>query len=440
MKPGTWWVPCVLLMTMGVTSVRAQSSVESPTILALVQDIERGNTAAEDAFWRMVEQLGTPLVEGTGQYPEHVLVTFVWKGAPSTSRVVVAGQLGQLTGTRLADNELLPVARTSVWYRSYWMMKDARAAYQLGPSLSQDPPGSAATLVADPLNRNKVPGAPISFIELPGAPPEPWIVSSAGTPKGTVQTLPWRSPLLNNERQLRIYTPPGYRATGEPYALLVTSDGDTIVENLQVPIVLDNLIAAGRIPPMVAVFIGGAAGAAAARNAELSANQRYVDMVINEVMPWIRATYHVTRDPSRTVIGGASLAGLTAAFAALRHPGVFGNVISMSGSFWWKPAGDTEGEWLTRQFAAAPTAPLKFFLSVGLFETGNNDGAPRDWPQRNNIPYAPSMIVVNRHLRDVLRAKNYPVHYLEVSAGHNPLNWRYVLPQGLIAVLGREPQ
>jgi enterochelin esterase family protein len=191
---------------------------------------------------------------------------------------------------------------------------------------------------------------------------------------------------------------------------------------------------------MVAVFIGSAGNTPAIRSAELSANERHVEMVVREVVPWMRSTYHATSDPARTVIAGASLAGLTAAFAALRHPDVFGNVLSMSGSFWWKPAGDLEGEWLARQFAAAPAAPLRFFLSVGRLEAGNNDGAPQDWPRLNNIPYAPSMLVVNRHMRDVLRATNHTVHYLEVSAGHNPANWRYALPEGLIALAGRDPQ
>jgi enterochelin esterase family protein len=154
-------------------------------------------------------------------------------------------------------------------------------------------------------------------------------------------------------------------------------------------------------------------------------------------MPWIHANYHVTRDPARTVIGGASYAALTAALAAFRHPGLFGKVLSMSGSYWWKPAGDSEGEWLTRQIAAAPKAPVSFFLSVGRFETGSTDGGPRDWRQRANIPYPPSMVVVNRHLRDVLQAKSNAVHYLEVSAGHNPSNWRYALPEGLIALMGQ---
>jgi len=186
------------------------------------------------------------------------------------------------------------------------------------------------------------------------------------------------------------------------------------------------------------VFIGSGGGTVTVRNAELSVSANYEAMVVREILPWVRSAYHVTRDPRRTVIGGASLAGLTAASIAFRHPDLFGNVLSMSGSFGWKPAGDPEGEWLTRQIAVAPKPPLNFFLSVGRFEAGSTDGGPRDFLQRNSIPYPPSLLVVNRHLRDVLWAKNYTVHYLEVSAGHNPANWRYVLPEGLIALLGRQ--
>ena len=426
------------LAIWALAALQAQSTPESPTIRALAQAVQDGNSTAVDAFWRQLDERGSPLVERTDEDAEYALVTFVWRGSSSTGRVVVSGQLGQLTGTRPGDNDLTQLAKTGVWYRSYWLRKDARAAYQLGTIAPQGPPAAAPDLVADPLNPNRVPGAPFSMLELPGAPPEPWVRVSTATPKGAVSVSTWRSTVLNNERQLRIYTPPGYRRDGEPYSLLVTSDGDTIVENLQVPTVLDNLTAAGRVPPTVAVFIGSGGGTVAVRNSELSVSAEYEAMVVREILPWIRSTYHVTRDPRRTVIGGASLAGLTAAFIAFRHPDLFGNVLSMSGAFGWKPAGDSEGEWLTRQIAAAPKSPLDFFLSVGRFEAGSTDGGPRDFLQRNSIPYPPSLLVVNRHLRDVLRAKNYPVHYLEVSAGHNPANWRYVLPEGLIALLGRQ--
>jgi enterochelin esterase family protein len=427
----------LLVVISALVSLDAQSTPESPTIRALAQAVQEGNETAEDAFWQRIAERGAPLVERTDEDAEHVLVTFVWKESSPTMRIMVSGQLGQLTGTRPADNVLSQLPKTSVWYRSYWLRKDARAAYQLGTTAPQNPPAAAPDFVADPFNRNKVPNAPFSILELANAPPEPWIRESTTTPKGLLTASPWRSTILNNERRLRIYTPPGYRRDGDPYPLLITSDGDTIVENLQVPTVLDNLIAAGRIPPTVAVFVGTGGRSVADRNAELSVDLRYAAMITTEILPWIRSTHHVTRDPRRTLIGGASLAGLTAAFIAFRHPDLFGNVLSMSGSFWWKPAGDAEGEWLTRQIVVEPTVPVTFFLSVGRFEAGSSDGGPRDFLQRNNIPYPPSLLVANRHLRDVLRAKNYAIDYLEVSAGHNPSNWRYVLPEGLIALLGR---
>ena len=61
-----------------------------------------------------------------------------------------------------------------------------------------------------------------------------------------------------------------------------------------------------------------------------------------------------------TFIGGSSYGGLTSAHAAFRYPRVFGNVLSQSGSYWWKPEADEEQEWLAKQFAAARRKPLRF--------------------------------------------------------------------------------
>jgi enterochelin esterase family protein len=41
-----------------------------------------------------------------------------------------------------------------------------------------------------------------------------------------------------------------------------------------------------------------------------------------------------------------------------------------------------------------------------------------------------------RHMRDVLLAKGYEVHYHEFSGAHNPMNWPDSLPLGLMALLG----
>ena len=60
---------------------------------------------------------------------------------------------------------------------------------------------------------------------------------------------------MKNERNLSVYTPPDYRASGQPYALLVLFDESAYLNNVPTPVILDNLIAAGKIPPMVAVLI-----------------------------------------------------------------------------------------------------------------------------------------------------------------------------------------
>jgi len=44
---------------------------------------------------------------------------------------------------------------------------------------------------------------------------------------------------------------------------------------------------------------------------------------------------------------------------------------------------------------------------------------------------------VNRHMRDVLQAKGYSVHYREFNGGHEYLNWRGTLADALLALVGK---
>jgi enterochelin esterase-like enzyme len=48
-----------------------------------------------------------------------------------------------------------------------------------------------------------------------------------------------------------------------------------------------------------------------------------------------------------------------------------------------------------------------------------------------------TLLAANRHLADVLRAKGYCVHYVEVYADHDPVHWRRTLPEALMVTLGR---
>src|SRR6266699_3915219 len=142
---------------------------------------------------------------------------------------------------------------------------------------------------------------------------------------------------------------------------------------------------------------------------------------------------------SRRLSGGASLGGLEAAFVGLKHAEVFGNVLSQSGAFAWKPDGEKEYEWLNRQFAASPRLPLRFSFEAGLLEG--------TWWWRSLVPPSPSgppvidptLLAANRNLRDTLLSKGYSVHYTEFNGNHGFLNWRGTLASHLIALVGIKP-
>jgi enterochelin esterase family protein len=326
---------------------------------------------------------------------------------------------------------MLRLAETNVWYKTYKVRNDARFAYNLSPN---DPLTSfdeirgddamrnrLAMLQVDPLNPRRCPttfgayGAESSYVELPDAVPLVWNIPPPEGSKGKVEIAIIPSGYLKDEKKLWIYTPVGYSPIRNRYPLLVLFDGDRNV--MWIPKILDNLIAQKQIPPMVAVLIDDSIPSA--RRTELPANPLFADFLAKELVPWSREKYHTTTDATRTVVAGSSYRGLAAVFAGLRYPEVFGNVVSLSGSFWWKPDGEKEGEWHTRQVTSSPTLPLRFYLEVGLMES------------------YPMQIAANRRMRDALIAKGYPLHYSEFDGGHSFLTWSGGMTNSLVFLLGQ---
>ena len=78
---------------------------------------------------------------------------------------------------------------------------------------------------------------------------------------------------------------------------------------------------------------------------------------------------------------------------------------------------------MVKQILASPKLPLRFYLAVGTFEYDRNGGGGE-------------ILEGTRHLRDVLLAKGYQVHYQQFVGGHDGLSWRGTLADGLIALLG----
>jgi enterochelin esterase-like enzyme len=238
----------------------------------------------------------------------------------------------------------------------------------------------------------------------------------------TELTIPSRS--YPAGRHAWVYTPAGYPAACTAACdLIVTFDG--ALYRAPMAEVLDSLITAKRIRPVVALLIDNYEGAP--RIADLGNSQRFASFVAEEAVPWVREHYHVTRAPERTVAVGASAGGLGAAYVAISHPAVFGNVLSQSGGFWRgnEASNAPPYEYLTTRLAASPKLEIRFFVDVGSRETAGALGGR-----------APSLLDANRHLRDVLVRKGYRVDYYEVPGGRHTIEtWRPRLPVGIVTLL-----
>ena len=257
------------------------------------------------------------------------------------------------------------------------------------------------------------------------------LAKANSVPSGHVEELRIDSKLYGHERRVWVYTPPGYSANESlDYDLLVAFDGGEYLEEIPMPGILDTLLAERRAGPFVAVLIDNASSAE--RLADLANHIQFADFLASELVDWTRRRWRVTRDPHRTIVTGSSAGGLAAAYVALRHPEVFGNVLSQSGAFWRGNEGSNGApyEWLTSQYAAAPRCDIRFVLEVGSREsTGAMGGA------------APSILEANRRLRDVLVAKGYLVTYAEVpGGGHAPEFWRLRLPDAIAVLASRVPK
>ena len=250
-----------------------------------------------------------------------------------------------------------------------------------------------------------------------------------GVAEGRVETKLLHSEIQKLDRTIAIYMPPGYQTNGTPNRLLVAFDGDDYLDDdeMGLPVTLNNLIAATKIPSTLAVMVYNVHGR---RLKDLLLNEEFAGFVARELVPWVREHYNVTTDASQTIVTGHSAGGVAAVFMGLRYPNVFGNVLSQSGAVWWSPEMDLgnydatdEANWLARQFITTPRSAARFFLDAGTFE---GDSSAR----------GSGILEANRQLRDVLLAKGYEVHYEQFVGGHDFVSWRVMLADGLLALLG----
>jgi len=426
--------------------------LESPRLIKLQTELESGDSGALDAFWKEIEQSGTPMFEPVEDDDEHLWVTFLYKGDKDTLNAFFRSAL--VNHEIISEGLMTRLPYTWLWYLTQKVRPDIFTTYSIAPNDSLRKMSEFKTekeqlerylemSKTDPLNSESFlfphdegdpdewPEFSLSIVRGPKAAPQPHVEKRNDIPHGKVKETIFKSKILDNERRVWVYTPPEYKQKGhKPYHFLLTFDGAAYTMLVPTPTVLDNLLAEGKIPPMVCIMIDNAKDA---RANELPPNENFPRFLRDELMPWVREHYNITNDPSKTFIAGSSYGGIASTWNALKNPEIFGNVLSQSGSYWWHPSvrnpkDDNEPGWLIRQFVESERLPLNFYLDVGLLENKGTGGLGMTHHS------------MNRHMRDVLRAKGYSLTYVEYNGGHDYLWWRQTLADGLVALLGTADQ
>jgi len=397
----------------------------SPRINLLKSELKNNisNDKIVENFWSELKKSGTPIVEEISEARDTVLVTFLYKGTEDTKNVVV---LSDLSRFNCKTSQMEQILGTNIWYKTYEIRNDVRFLYNFSVNdlLDDDMDKRLSNLTYDLLNPAKFIFPKYdedpediervaSLVKLPYTDKFYWTVLNSASTKGTVEVHRFHSELLNNERRIWMYTPHGYSKDVPPYGAVVVTDGFEYINMLSAPVVLDNLISEGKIPPMVGIFIDTGKD----RRVELTCNKNFSDFVAKEVMSWALKNYNITNEPNKNVIAGLSLGGLTASFIGLTHSEVFGNVLSQSGSYWWSPKDEDTFNWMSRQYEAVEKLSLKFYLNTGVLET----------PDR--------IIETNENFRDTLKSKGYSVHYETFKSAHNYIYWGETLANGLISLV-----
>ena len=162
----------------------------------------------------------------------------------------------------------------------------------------------------------------------------------------------FRSRVLRSQRDITVYLPPAYGDDAKRrYPLLILQDGQNLFDpqtsfirgrTWRVAETADAVIGAGLVEPLV---IAGVANGGERRLAEYTPSRdwkmgggdasKYSDMLMREVLPFLRSEYRLRDGAENTGIGGSSLGGLLSLWLGLRHAETFGKLAVLSPSVWW---------------------------------------------------------------------------------------------------------
>jgi enterochelin esterase-like enzyme len=182
-----------------------------------------------------------------------------------------------------------------------------------------------------------------NMVHVPGSPLPDW--ETTDVPHGIVDHHFYHSAVVGDDRDYFVYTPPGYdpkAKTSYPVFYLQHgysdgADGWTVVGRAN--FILDNLIAQGKVQPMLIVMTLGYGapeilhrGPGSFRDPSLTQRNmdKFGEALITEVIPQVEKTYRVTADREHRALAGLSMGGAESLYVGLNHLDEFAWVGSFS--------------------------------------------------------------------------------------------------------------
>ena len=183
-------------------------------------------------------------------------------------------------------------------------------------------------------------------LHIPGPNTLPWEINDV--PHGVIHRHHYRSAIIGEERDVWVYTPPGYdSASAQKLPVLYLLHGFNEVEDAWINagranVILDNLIARGEAKPMLVVMPRGygnreviSSGWAFFHNPDWqkiwqNSNTSYGESLLNEIIPLIEKNYRVATDRNSRAIAGFSMGGAQTLLIGLNTPDRFAWIASFS--------------------------------------------------------------------------------------------------------------
>jgi enterochelin esterase-like enzyme len=237
-------------------------------------------------------------------------------------------------------------------------------------------------------------------------PPSGFDLKREDIPHGSLEMLTYDSKTVGTKRKMQVYTPPAY-SKEKKYPVLYLLHGiggdETEWQRFATPnILLDNLIADGKAPPMIVVMPNGRAQKNdRAEGNVMSTAPAFANFerdLLDDVIPAIEARYSVQADREHRALAGLSMGGGQSLNFGLAHLDTFAWVGGFSSAPNTKPP---------EQLVPDPAATTKQLKLLWL-GCGNKDG----------------LIRISQGVHSYLKEKGVPHVWHVDGNAHDPTEWK----------------